>query len=226
LKKVQRDRIKKGAGAAALAAGAALAAPAVAGALGGGATVAAPTAATAATGAGTTAATTAATGAGASGLAGAATKATFGDKLLKLLKIGKAGKELIAPVQPTPEQEADLMEGVEEALVNDRIVSVGTAEQSLLLFDTAAAAGQFADSTVDYLRITNLDSTNFVVLRLTHGSDEYFVKIAAGDSFVLFETVMDADSAAGVATATLANIDSIKAQADTAACDVEIFVAA
>lgn len=103
LKKVQRDRIKKGAGAAALAAGAALAAPAVAGALGGGATVAAPTAATAATGAGT------------SGLAGAATKATLGDRILKLLKIGKAGKELIAPVQPTPEQEADLMEGVDEA---------------------------------------------------------------------------------------------------------------
>ena len=111
-------------------------------------------------------------------------------------------------------------------LVNDRIVSVGTAEQSLLLFDTAAAAGQFADSTVDYLRITNLDSTNFVVLRMTAGGDEYFVKIAAGDSFVLFETVMDADSASGVATMSLANIDSIKAKADTAACDVEIFVAA
>lgn len=111
LKKVQRDRFKKGAGAAALAAGAALAAPAVAGALGGGATVAAPTAATAATGAGTTAAT----GAGTSGLAGAATKATLGDRILKALKIGKAGKDLFTPVQPTPEQEADLMEGVEEA---------------------------------------------------------------------------------------------------------------
>lgn len=103
LKKVQRDRIKKGAGAAALAAGAVIAAPAVAGALGGGTTVVAPTAATTATGAGT------------SGLAGAATKATFGDKLLKFLKIGKAGKDLVAPVQPTPEQEADLMEGVDEA---------------------------------------------------------------------------------------------------------------
>lgn len=103
LKKVQRDRVKKGAGAAALAAGAVIAAPAVAGALGGGTTVVAPTAATTATGAGT------------SGLAGAATKATFGDKLLKLLKIGKAGKDLVAPVQPTPEQEADLMEGVDEA---------------------------------------------------------------------------------------------------------------
>ena len=111
LKKVQRDRFKKGAGAAALAAGAALAAPAVAGALGGGATVAAPTAATAATGAGTTAAT----GAGTSGLAGAATKATLGDRILKALKIGKAGKDLFTPVQPTPEQEADLMEGVDEA---------------------------------------------------------------------------------------------------------------
>tara|TARA_R100001224_G_scaffold33131_2_gene18525 strand:+ start:1020 stop:1670 length:651 start_codon:yes stop_codon:yes gene_type:complete len=103
LKKLQRDRIKKGAGAAALAAGAVLAAPAVAGALGGGATVAAPTAATASTGAGT------------SGLAGAATKATLGDKILKALKIGKAGKDLFTPVQPTPEQEADLMEGVDEA---------------------------------------------------------------------------------------------------------------
>ena len=59
-------------------------------------------------------------------------------------------------------------------LVNDRIVNVGTAEQSLLLFDTAAAAGQFADSTVDYLRITNLDGTNFVSLRVTAGNDEYF----------------------------------------------------
>tara|TARA_R100001509_G_scaffold154767_1_gene116659 strand:- start:4690 stop:5118 length:429 start_codon:yes stop_codon:yes gene_type:complete len=111
-------------------------------------------------------------------------------------------------------------------LVNDRIVSVGTAEQSLLLFDTAAAAGQFADSTVDYLRITNLDGTNFVSLRVTAGNDEYFVKISPGDSFVLFETVMDADSASGVATMSLANIDSIKAKADSAACDVEIFVAA
>ena len=111
-------------------------------------------------------------------------------------------------------------------LVNDRIVSVGTAEQSLLLFDSAAAAGQFADATVDYLRITNLDPTNFVSLRVTAGNDEYFVKIAAGDSFVLFETVMDTDDDAGAATASLSNIDSIKAVANTAACNVELFVAA
>ena len=109
--------------------------------------------------------------------------------------------------------------------VDDRIVKVGTTEQSLLLFGVSEAAGQFADTNVDYVRISNLSGTNFITLRMTAGDDEYFVKVPAGDSFLLFDTTMDADSAAGVATASLANIDSIKAVADTAACDVEIFVA-
>lgn len=110
--------------------------------------------------------------------------------------------------------------------VSNRVMKVGTTEQSLILFDTAEGAGQFADSSVDYLRVTNLDSTNFVTLRMTSGDDEYFVKIAPGDSYVLFETVMDADDDSGAAVATLTNIDSIKAKADTLACNVELFVAA
>lgn len=114
--------------------------------------------------------------------------------------------------------------GVTQA--ESRIVKVGTTEQSLILFDTAEGAGQFADSTVDYLRITNLNSTNFVTLRMTSGDDEYFVKIAPSDSYILFETVMDADDDSGAAVASLTNIDSIKAKADTAACNVEVFVAA
>lgn len=110
--------------------------------------------------------------------------------------------------------------------VNERLVKVGTSEQSLILFDTAEAAGQFADGSVDYIRITNLDSSNYITLRMTSGDDEYFVKVSAGESHILFDPVMDADDDAGVATASLANIDSIKAQANTAAVDVEIFIAA
>ena len=110
--------------------------------------------------------------------------------------------------------------------VNEGLVKVGTAEQSLVLFDTAEAAGQFADGSVDYIRITNLDSTNYITLRMTSGNDEYFVKVSAGESPVLFDPVMDTDDDAGVAPASLANIDSIKAQANTAAVDVEIFIAA
>ena len=110
--------------------------------------------------------------------------------------------------------------------LDNRIVKVNTVEQSLILFDTAEGAGQFADSSVQYVRITNLDLSNFVTLRMTAADDEYFVKLSAGDSFVLFETVMDTDDDSGAATASLANIDSIKAVANSAACNVELFIAA
>jgi len=109
--------------------------------------------------------------------------------------------------------------------LDQRIVKVGTSEQSLVLFDSAEAAGQFADSNVKYLRITNTDTSNHVTLRMTAGDDEYFVKVSAGNTFLLFDTVMDADSNTTVATASLANIDSIKAQANTAACNLELFIA-
>ena len=110
--------------------------------------------------------------------------------------------------------------------LDNRIVKVNTVEQSLILFDTAEGAGQFADSSVQYVRITNLDLSNFVTLRMTAADDEYFVKLSAGDSFVLFETVMDTDDDSGAATASLANIDSIKGVANSAACNVELFIAA
>ena len=110
--------------------------------------------------------------------------------------------------------------------LDHRIVKVGTVEQSLALFDTSEAAGQFADNSVDYVRITNLDTTNYITLRMTSADKEYFAKIAAGDSFILFEAVMDADDDAGAAVPNLANIDSIKAVANSAACNVELFIAA
>jgi len=108
--------------------------------------------------------------------------------------------------------------------LDHRIVKVGTTEQSLVLFGTAEAAGQFADGNVVYLRVTNLDSSNEVTLRIAGASEEYFVKIKPNDSYLLYETLVDAN-AAGSATVSFANIDEIKAQATTAACNVELFIA-
>ena len=110
LKKVQGHRAKKvGAaiGTAALVAGTAgLATGAIgAGAAGaGGAGAAGAGAGAAGAGAG------AAAGGGAAGLAGggAGTAATFGDKILKGLKIAKAGKDLVTP---TPEQQEQVDSG-------------------------------------------------------------------------------------------------------------------
>ncbi len=110
--------------------------------------------------------------------------------------------------------------------IDHRIVTcLHSAEQTVVLFDSAVAAGQIADGTLDYLRLTNLDGTNFVTVRVRGNSEEYFVKLEAGDSFMLHNSIMDANATGG-ASVSLANIDSIGIQADTASCDVEIFAAA
>ena len=110
--------------------------------------------------------------------------------------------------------------------IDHRIVTcLHSAEQTVVLFDSAVAAGTITDATLDYLRLTNLDNTNFVTVRVRGNSEEYFVKLEAGDSFILNNSVMDANATGG-ASISLANIDSIGIQADTASCDVEIFAAA
>lgn len=110
--------------------------------------------------------------------------------------------------------------------IDHRIVTcLHSAEQTVVLFDSAVAAGTIEDGTIDYLRMTNLDSTNFVTVRVRGNNEEYFVKLEAGDSFILNNSVMDANAAGG-ASVSLANIDSIGIQADTGSCDVEIFAGA
>ncbi len=110
--------------------------------------------------------------------------------------------------------------------IDHRIVScLHSAEQTVLLFDSAVAAGTIKDGTLDYLRLTNLDSSNFVTVRIRGNNEEYFVKLEAGDSFILNNQSMDANAAGG-ASVSLANIDSVGIQADTATCDVEVFAAA
>tara|TARA_R110000751_G_scaffold6230_3_gene26810 strand:- start:1048 stop:1473 length:426 start_codon:yes stop_codon:yes gene_type:complete len=108
--------------------------------------------------------------------------------------------------------------------IDHRIVTATTTEQTIVLFDSAAAAGTFVDASVKYLRITNLDGTNFAILRILGNSEEYFVKIEAGDSFILGNSLMDAN-ATGSQSVSLANIDSIKADADSASVSLEIFIA-
>lgn len=100
-----------------------------------------------------------------------------------------------------------------------------SAESELLNFASADAGGVFSDSDLDYLRITNLDSTNFVTLRVLGSNEEYFVKIEAGDSFILNNSVVDAN-ATGSQSFSSGNIESIKAQADTATVNLEILALA
>lgn len=112
--------------------------------------------------------------------------------------------------------------------VDHRIMDVTTTEVPIIRFGANNGAGTFKDGTVKYLRITNLDSTNFVTLRIQGSDAEYFIKLEPEDHFLLGNSVMDAHEDGDTAlnsVATLANIDTIYADADTATCQVEYFIA-
>ena len=106
-----------------------------------------------------------------------------------------------------------------------RIIDIPTAtETTLVEYGSATGGSTFIDDTTQYLRITTIDTTNFVTLRVLGTSEEYFVKIPAEGSFMLFNDEMDAN-ATGSQAVSLADIESIKAKADTAAVQLEVFVA-
>ena len=50
--------------------------------------------------------------------------------------------------------------------IDHRIITCTTTEQTVLLFNTTDAAGTVKDATLKYLRFTNLDETNFIVIRV------------------------------------------------------------
>jgi len=129
--------------------------------------------------------------------------------------------------------------GVSEVV--KRIVNIGTDEVGLLGFGTAYntelsktyVAGQFDEDDVRYIRITNLDDTNHIALVLKNeNNDEFGVKIDKGCSFLYgvdlsggVKDTMDSADAAGITPDSFGDLVDITCAANTAACDVEVFVA-
>ena len=119
-----------------------------------------------------------------------------------------------------------------------RIVTISTTETGLLGFATASStdlsksylAGQFDEDDVRYIRITNLDSSNHIMLTFRdEDNTEFRMKVDAGHSFIYpgdnSGGVVDTMKAAGSALASgLSDLVDITVDTDTASCDVEIFV--
>lgn len=91
---------------------------------------------------------------------------------------------------------------------NSRIVTVSTADPQVLAFG-AIAEGTYVAADIRHLRITNLDDENTVVLT-TDGAPIVTVTLAPGASQLFSD---------------LTGIATINLNAQTAACDVEIFIA-
>ena len=116
--------------------------------------------------------------------------------------------------------------------VSQRIINVPASEVVILAMGAAVAAGQFVESTIRYIRITNKDDTNHVTLVFrSESGDECVHKLDYGQSFIYAGDnsggVVDThDANAGaIGSITLDDLVDITATADTAACDLELFVA-
>ena len=119
--------------------------------------------------------------------------------------------------------------------ISTRIVTVTTTEAEILKFHaTDIDAGRYIIGDVRYMRFTNLDDTNFITLTFTNeDSDEVAIKLDAGQSFIwngdnsgglvdVFNATQNANAASDTALGDLANI---QADANTASCDLEMFIA-
>ena len=115
--------------------------------------------------------------------------------------------------------------------ISKRIVTVTTTEAEILAFGIATSSGTFIAADVRYIRFTNLDDTNHLTLTFKdENNTEFRTKLDKGQSFIY-----NADLTGGVASTMKANgsalasgIDdlvNVTADADTASCDLEIFVA-
>ena len=116
--------------------------------------------------------------------------------------------------------------------VSSRIVTVPTSEVEIVAMSTAVSSGTFVEGDVRYIRITNLDDTNHVSLTFKNeDNDEFGVKLDKGQSFIyngdMSGGVVDTmeAAAAAITPGTFADLVNITALAETAACDLEVFVA-
>jgi len=117
------------------------------------------------------------------------------------------------------------------AEVSKRIVNVPASEVEVVAMSTAVAAGTFVETTVKYIRLTNLDDTNHITLTFKdEDATEFAVLLDKGQSFIyngdIAGGVVNTMHAGGSAlTVSLNDLVNITALADTAACDMEILVA-
>ena len=112
-----------------------------------------------------------------------------------------------------------------------RLMTITTTEVGILTFSSTEGQGQYIAANVRYLRITNLDDTNHITLTFKdEDNTEFRVKVDKGQSFIYNADIsgglVDTMKANGSALSSgLADLYDITADADTASCKLEYFIA-
>ena len=109
--------------------------------------------------------------------------------------------------------------------VDSRIVTVDTTGAEIIGFGSANSKGTFVRTDVKYIRLTNKDDTNYVIIGMSKsGADTFYIKLEAGKSIMFGNDDLEVDASGGAYSAFV-EADSIQAKANGAACDLEYFVA-
>lgn len=116
--------------------------------------------------------------------------------------------------------------------VSQRVVSVPVSDTTTLMnLSGSVGAGTYALDTIKYARITNLDNKNYVRLSFLSSSaspavdhNRYDVKLDAGQSYI-FTNSKISGSSEGDSFGSYVDFTSLKAKANTAVVDLELFVA-
>ena len=111
--------------------------------------------------------------------------------------------------------------------VSNRIMSITNATNGteIVSISTVAGVGTYDKTAVKYLRITNLDDANFLILQFTDSSSHHWeLKLEAGKTIMLGDT-SSIDNQADIDNFSASAIAKIIGKADTAAVDIEVFIA-
>lgn len=110
-----------------------------------------------------------------------------------------------------------------------RMLTIPTSEVSILSFGDTVGPGTFHDTDVLYVRITNLDDTNYVTLNFEGASStDFSVRLDKDRSSYLIlskHASLGVDDYCDISGASLEKLSTIKATANSGACDLEIVVA-
>ena len=112
-------------------------------------------------------------------------------------------------------------------MVSHRFIRVPTSLVTVLSFGAAVGAGTYVAGDVKYVRVTNMDDTNYITLGLkdsTNNESAYF-KLEKGQTMIFRNTKLETNINGAVWSTAFEDIETINAQANTAAVDIEIFVA-
>lgn len=109
--------------------------------------------------------------------------------------------------------------------VSKRIMTSATTGTQIYAGGSAVSYGTFTTSDVKYVRITNLDATNYIILHLEGNSHYAQIRLDAGHVFILTRTSGVLDNNASVASFSAEDVTRIDAMANTAAVDIEIMIA-